>query len=213
MLTFEFHMIFAFCKISFIFCCCSVAQSCPALCDPMDCNMPGLPVLHYLLEFAQTHVHWAGETIQPSHPLSPPSPPAFNLFQHQGLFHWVSSSHQVAKVLELKLQHQVLLMNIQGWFPLGLTGLILHSKGLSRVFSNTTVQKHHFFGTQPSLWSNSHIHTWLLEKPIAFTRQTFVGKVISLFFNMLSRFVRTRNVKFILRFWDIENRWCLACGP
>ena len=84
----------------------------------------------------------------------------------------------------------VLPMNIQDWFALGLTGLIsLLSKGLSRVFSNTTVQKHQFFGAQPSLWSNSHIHTWLLEKTITLTRWTFVSKVISLLFNMLSRFV------------------------
>ena len=84
----------------------------------------------------------------------------------------------------------VLPMHIQDWFPLGLTGLIfVQSKGLSRVFSNTTVQRHQFFGTQLSLWSNSHIHTWLLEKTIALTRWTFVGKVISLLFNMLSRVV------------------------
>ena len=84
----------------------------------------------------------------------------------------------------------VLPMNIQDWFPLGLTGLIfVQSKGLSRVFSNTTVQRHQFFGTQLSLWSNSHIHTWLLEKTIALTRWTFVDKVISLLFNMLSRVV------------------------
>ena len=94
-----------------------------------------------------------------------PSPPAFNLSQHQGLFQWVSFSHQVAKVLEFQLQHQSFQMNIQDWFPLGLTNLIsLQSKGLSRVFSNTTVWKHQFFGAQPSLWSNSQIHTWLLEK-------------------------------------------------
>ena len=81
-------------------------------------------------------------------------------------------------------------MNIQGWFPLGLTGLISWlSKGLSRVFSNTTIQKHQFFSAQPSLWSNSHMPTWLLEKSIALTRQTFVGKVISLLFNMLCRLV------------------------
>ena len=75
-------------------------------CNPMDCNMPGLPVYHHLLEFTQTHVHWVGDAIQPSHPLSSPSPPVFNLSQHQGLFKWVSSSHQVAKVLEFQLQHQ-----------------------------------------------------------------------------------------------------------
>ena len=84
----------------------SVAQSCPTLCDSMDCSMPGLPVYHQLQEFTQTHVHWVGDAIQPSLPLSSPSPPTFNLSQHQGLFKWVSSSHQVAKVLEFQLQHQ-----------------------------------------------------------------------------------------------------------
>ena len=71
------------------------------LCDPMDCSMPGFPVLHQFPELAQTHDHWVSDAIQPSHPLSSPSPPAFDLFQHQGLFQWVDSSHQVAKVLEL----------------------------------------------------------------------------------------------------------------
>ena len=83
----------------------SVAQSCLTLCNPMDCSTPGFPVLHQPPELA-THVHWVGDAIQPSHPLSSPSPPAFNLSQHQGLFKWVSSSHQVAKVLEFQLQHQ-----------------------------------------------------------------------------------------------------------
>ena len=84
----------------------SVAQSCPTLCDPMDCSKPGLPVHHQLPEFTQTHVHWVGDVIQSSQPLSSPSPPAFNISQHQGLFKWVSSSHQVAKVLEFQFQHQ-----------------------------------------------------------------------------------------------------------
>ena len=84
----------------------SVAQSCPTLCDPMNRRMPGLPVHHQLLEFTQTHVHWVGDAIQPSHPLSSPSPPAPNPFQHQGLFQWVNSSHEVAKGLEFQLQHQ-----------------------------------------------------------------------------------------------------------
>ena len=84
----------------------SVAQSLPTLCDPMNRSTPGLPVHHQLLEFTQTHVHWVSDAIQPSHPLSSPSPLAFNLSQHQGLFQWVSSSHQVAKVLEFQLQHQ-----------------------------------------------------------------------------------------------------------
>ena len=84
----------------------SVAQLCPTFCDPMDSSTPGLPVHHQLPEFTQTHVHWVSDAIQPSHPLSSPSPPAFNLSQHQGLFQWVSCSHQVAKVLEFQLQHQ-----------------------------------------------------------------------------------------------------------
>ena len=81
------------------------SQSCLNLCDPMDCSTPGLPVHHQLSEPTQTHVHWVGDAIQPSHPLSSPSP-ALNLAQHQGLFQWVSSSHQVAKVLEFRFQHQ-----------------------------------------------------------------------------------------------------------
>jgi len=84
----------------------SVTQSCPTLCEPMDCSTPGLPIHHQLPEFTQTHVHWVGDAIQQSHLLSSLSPPAFNLPQHQGLFKWVSSSHQVAKVLEFQLQHQ-----------------------------------------------------------------------------------------------------------
>ena len=81
----------------------SVAQSCPTLCNPMDCSMLGLPVHHQLLELAQTYVHQVGDAIRLSHPLSSPSPPTFNLSQHQGLFQRVSSSHQVAKVLEFQL--------------------------------------------------------------------------------------------------------------
>ena len=81
----------------------SVAQSCLTLCDSLDCSMPGFPVHHQLLEFTQTHVHWVGDAIQPSHPLLSPSPPALNLFKHQGLLKWISSLHQVAKVLEFQL--------------------------------------------------------------------------------------------------------------
>ena len=84
----------------------SVSQSCLTLCDPMDCSTPGLPVHHQLPELTQIHVHWVRDVIQPSHPLLSPSPPTFNLSQHQGLFKWVSSSHQVAKVLEFQFQHQ-----------------------------------------------------------------------------------------------------------
>ena len=129
----------------------SVAQSCPTLCNPMDCSTPGLPVHHQLLEFTQTHVYWVGDAIQPSHPLSSPSPPPFNLSQHQGLFKWVSSSHQVAKVLEFQLhislsnEYSGLISFRIDWFDL------LAVQGLSRVFSNTTGQKHQFLSTQLSL--------------------------------------------------------------
>ena len=84
----------------------SVTQSCPILCNPMDCSTPSLPVHYQLPELTQTHVHQVGDAIQPSHLLLSPSPPAFNLSQHQGLFQWVRFSHQVAKVLEFQLQHQ-----------------------------------------------------------------------------------------------------------
>ena len=89
----------------------SSVQSCE-LCDPMDRSTPGLPVHHQLLKSTQIHVHWVGDAIQPSHPLSSPSAPALNLSQHRGLFKWVSSSHQVAKVLEFQLQHKVQLVCI-----------------------------------------------------------------------------------------------------
>ena len=125
-------------------CCCSVPQACPTLSDPMDCSTPDLPVLHYLPEFTQTHVHWVNDAIQPIHFLTPPLPPTLNLSQHQGLFKWVSSLHQVAKVLEFQLP-----INVQDWFPVGWTSWIsLLSKELSRIFSYTTIQKHQLFGAQ-----------------------------------------------------------------
>ena len=105
--------------------------------------------------------HWVGDAIQAYHPLLSPSPPAFNLSQHQGLFKWVSSSDQVAKSIWVSASTSVLLMKNQDWSPLGWNDWIsLQSKGLSRVFSNTTIQKHRFFRAQLSLWSNSHIHTY-----------------------------------------------------
>ena len=118
---------------------------CLTLCHPRYCRMPGLPLSHYLPEFAQVPVHWIGDAIQPSHPMSPSSPSAFNLSQHQGLFQWFSSLHQVTKVLEL--EHQSFQWVFRVDFFLGLTGLIsLQSRGLSRVFSNTTVRNHWSFG-------------------------------------------------------------------
>ena len=129
----------------------SVTQSCPTLCDPMDCSMPGLPVHHQLPELVQTHVHRVGHAIQPPHSLSPLSSPAFSLSQHQGLFQWVSSSHHVAKILERHLsispsnEYSGLISFRIDWFDL------LAVQGLSRVFSNTTVPKHQFLGAQLSL--------------------------------------------------------------
>ena len=141
-------------------------QSCPTLCDPMDFSKPGLPIHHQLLKFAHTRVHWVGDAFQLFHPMSSPSLPAFNLSQHQGIFHWVGCLHQVAKSIGASASASVPPMAIQDWFLLGLTSLIsLLSKGHSRVFCSTTVQKHQFFSAQPSLWSSSHIHIWLLEKP------------------------------------------------
>ena len=144
----------------------SVAQSCLTPCDPMNHSTPGLPVHHQFPEFTQTHVHWVGDAIQPSHPLSfpfssgPQSLPASGSFPMSHLFTWGVQSTGVSALAS------VLPMNTQDWSPLGWTGWIsLQSKGLSRVFSNTIVQKHQFFSAQLSSPSNSHIHTWPLEKP------------------------------------------------
>ena len=142
--------------------CGSVTQSCLTLCDPMDCGMPGFPVLHYLPELAQTHAHWVSDAISSS---VVPFSSYLQSFPASGSFlmspHFESGGHSTGASASVL----VLLMNIQGWFPLGLTGLIsLLSKGLSGVFSSTKVRKHQFFGTLPSLQSSSHIHTWLLEK-------------------------------------------------
>ena len=197
----------------------------------MHCSTPGLPVHRQLLEFTQTHGHWVSDAIQPSHPLSSPSPPAFNLSQHQGLFKWISSSHQVAKVLEFQLQYQFFqrifrtdffrmdwldLHAVQAtlksllqhhssklfyqWQPFEILVLMkilkehvctvspsvslsifLEQKSanynsrakssLSSVFANKILlehkkkKKHQFFSTQLSSEFDSHIHTWLLEKP------------------------------------------------
>ena len=123
----------------------SVAQSCPTLCNPMNRRTPGLPVHHHLPDFTQTHVHRVSDAIQPSHPLSSPSPPASNPSQHQSfpmsqLFPWGGQSTGVSALASF------LPKKSQGWSPSEWTGWIsLQSKGLSRVFSNTTVQKHQFF--------------------------------------------------------------------
>ena len=147
--------------------CCyrSVTKSCPTLCNPVDYSTPGFPILHCLPEFAQIHVHWVTEISNTS---SSATPFSFCLqpFPASGSFpvSWLFTSG--GQSIGTSASASILPMNIQGWFPLGLSGLIcLLSKGISRVFSNITIWKHQFFGTQPSLWSNSHICTWPLEKP------------------------------------------------
>ena len=152
------------------------------------CSMPGFPVHHQLPESTQTHAHWVHDPTQPSHPLSSPSPPACNLFQHQGLFQWVSSSHQVAKVLEFQLQNQSFQWNSglisfrMDWLDLlavqgTLKSLLQHHSSRAWILQHSA-----FFMVQLS-------HPYLITgKTIALTRWTFVGKVMSLLFNMLSRF-------------------------
>ena len=144
----------------------SIAQPCLTLCDPTNHSTPGLPVHHQLLEFTQTHVHQVSDAIQPS-PSSvvhfsscPQSLPASESFPMSQCFAWGGQSIGVSALAS------VLPMNTRDWSPLEWTGWVfLQSKGLSRVFSNTTVQKHQFFGVQPSSQSNCHIHTWPQEKP------------------------------------------------
>ena len=120
---------------------------------------------HQLPEFTQTLFHQIDDAIQPSHALSSPSPPAPNPSQHQGLFQWVNSASD-GQSIRVSALASVLPMNTQNWSPLGwMSWTSLQSKELSRVFSNTTVQKHRFFGAQLSSQSNSHIHTWPMEKP------------------------------------------------
>ena len=138
----------------------SVAQSYPTLCDPMNRSTPGLPVNHQLPELAQTHIRWVSDAIQPSHPLSSPSPPALSVFSNESdlCIRWpkywsfsfnVSPSNEYSGLISFRID----------WFNL------LAVQGLSRAFSNTTVQKHQSFGAQLSLLCNSHIYIWRLEKP------------------------------------------------
>ena len=145
--------------------CCSITKLCLTL-QLHELQHTSVPVLHYLPEFAQTQVHWVNNVIQPSHLLLSPFPLAFKFSQQQGFFpmswYFASGSQNIGA----SHSASVLPVHIQGCFPLGLIGLSsLLFKGLSRVFSSTTIQKHQFFDAQQSLWSNSHIHLWLLEKP------------------------------------------------
>ena len=153
----------------------------------MYCSMPGLPVHHWLPELTQTYVHCIGDAIQPTHSLSSPSSPALNLSQHQSLFKWVSSSHQVTKVLALQIQYPFFQWKLRD-DCFRMTDLVsVLSKGLSRVFCSTTVWKHQFFGIQPYDPTLTSIHDYW--KNHSFDCRTFVGKVISLLFNTMSRFI------------------------
>ena len=169
----------------------------------MDCSMPGFPGHHQLLEPTKTHVHWVGNAIQPSHPLSSPSPPALNLSQQQGLFKWVSSLHQVVKVLAFQLQHwsfqwifrtdflridQLDLLAVQGT----LKSLLQHHSSKPSILWHSA-----FFIVQLS-----HL-CMTTGKTIALARWTFVGKIMPLLFNMLSRLV----VAFLLRSKHLLILW------
>ena len=159
----------------------SVALSCSTVCDPMDCSMPGFPVHQKLLELAQTHVHQVSDAIQPSHPLSSPSSPAFNLSQHKGLFKWVSSLHQVDKVLELSFsirssnEYSGLISFRMDWLNLlalqgTLKSLLQHHRSKASILRCSA-----FFIVQLS-------HPYMTTgKTIALIRWTFVGKVVSAF--------------------------------
>ena len=169
----------------------SVAQSCLTLCDSMNCSTPGLSVHHQLPESTETHVHWVSDAIQPSHPLSSPSPPALNLSQHQGLFQWVSSSHQVAKYWSFSFnispsnKHPGLISFRMDWLDLPavqgtLKSLLQHHSSKASILWHSA-----FFIVQLS-------HPYMTTgKTIALTRWTFVDKVMSLHSNMLFRLVIT----------------------
>ena len=175
--------------ITSFLCCCSVVKSCPTLWDPMDCGTPSFPVLHYLPELAQTHVHWVGDDTQSSHPLLPHSPPALNLIQCQGLSQWVESSHERTKNWSFSLgispsnEYSGLISFRMDWFDL------LDVQGTLKNFlqhhnSKVSILQHSAF----FLVQISHLYM-TTEKAIALTLQTFFSKMMSLFFNMLSSLV------------------------
>ena len=155
----------------------------------MDCSMLGFPVLHYFLDFAQIHVHWISEAIQPSHPLLPPSTLALNLSQHQGLFQWVGLFTSGGQSIRASASASVLPMNIQDQLPLELTGLIfLQSKGLASFLQHHNSKASVLQCSVFVMVQLSHLYM-TTGKTIGLIIQTSVGKVMSLLFNMLSRFV------------------------
>ena len=175
-------------------CCCSVTRSCLTLCNPMDYSMPGFPDLHYLPEFAQTHVPWVSDAFQSSRSLSPPSP-ALNLCQHHGLFQWVGSLHQVTKILALQFQLQSFqwvfwLISFRiDWFDLFAVQGTLKSILQNHSLKASALQCSAFFMVQFS-------HPYLTPgKTIALTIWTFVGKVTSVLFNTLARFCHSFSFK------------------
>ena len=167
----------------------SVTQSCQTLCDPMDYSTPDFPVYHQFLELVQTHVHWVGDAIQPSHPLSSPSPPALILSQHQGLFQWVSSSHQEAKVLEFQLQHQSFQWTLR-------TDLLYHGligspcSPRDSQESSPTPQFKSISSSLSFLYGPTLLYPYMTTgNTIVLTRWTLVSQVMSMLFNMLSKLV------------------------
>ena len=167
----------------------SVTWSYPTLYNPMDCSTPSFPIHHQLLELAETHIHWVSDAIQPSHPLSSPFPPSFNISQHQGLFKWVSSSHQLARYWNFSFsispsnEYSGLISLRMGWLDLlavygTLKSLLQHHSSKASILQCSA-----FFIVQLS-------HPCMTTgKTIALTRWTFVSKVMSLLFNKLSRLV------------------------
>ena len=169
----------------------SFTQLCPTLCDPMNCSIPGLPVHHQLPAFTQTHVHWVGDAIQPSHPLSPPSPPALNLSPHQGLFQWVSSCIRWPKYWSFSFnisssnEHPGLISFRMDWLDLLAVQGILKSLLQHHSSKASILLCSAFFIVQLS-------HPYMTTgKTIALTRWTFVDKVLSLLYNTVSRLVIT----------------------
>ena len=179
------------------------------LCDPTDCSTPGLPVHHQLLELTQTHVHLVGDAIQPSHPLSSPSPPSFNLSQHQGLYKRISSSHQVAKVLKFQLHHQSFQWTfrtdlLQDW----LVGFPCCPSDFQK--SSPTPQFKNINSLVLSFLYIQLSHPYMTTgKTIALTRWTFVGKVMSLLFFFFNEFVVGRCDVFIML--DISIQGVCIC--
>ena len=167
----------------------SISCSVMSICDPTDCSRPGFPVLHHLLEFAQTHVHRVGDAIQPSHPLSSPSP-TFNLLQHQGLFQWVSSSHQVAKVLELQLQHRSFqwIFRRTDLLQDGLVGSPCSPRDSQESSPNHSPKASILWCPTFFMVQLSHLYM-TPGKTGALTKRNFVRKGMSLLFTTMSRLI------------------------